>query len=193
VLITSTSQPSPPKTFVHKEDIVSIQAQDGHRVRKKIKSDGTEVDETVVVPANIDPLAQRMVQIVKRDGKDLLMANLLLQSRGLVEKARGRVKESLDRRAWDIVDKYMWGAGGVAALSPFPVIDLIAGSAISTKMIIDLASGSSRRPGRSQRGRCFADQNGSLCRYHSRWRPAGSRSGTHHEMDWLSFHRVLSQ
>jgi len=73
------------------------------------------------------------------DGKDLLMANLLLQSRGLVEKARGRVKDSLDRKAWAIVDKYMWGAGGVAALSPFPVVDLIAGSAISTKMIIDLA------------------------------------------------------
>ena len=93
----------------------------------------------MTIEANIDPLAQRMVQIVNRDGKDLLMANLLLQSRGLVEKARGRVKDSLDRRAWEIVDKYMWGAGGVAALSPFPAIDLIAGSAISTKMIIDLA------------------------------------------------------
>ena len=33
----------------------------------------------------------------------------------------------------------MWGAGGVAALNPFPVVDLVAGSAISTKMIIDLA------------------------------------------------------
>jgi len=80
-----------------------------------------------------------MVEIVDRDGKDLLMANLLLQSRGLVEKARGRVKDSLDHKAWTIVDKYMWGAGGVAALSPFPVVDLIAGSAISTKMIVDLA------------------------------------------------------
>ena len=125
--------------FVRKEDIVCIQAQDGHRVRRKIKSDGTEVEETVTVEANIDPLAERMIQIVNRDGKDLLMANLLLQSRGLIEKARGRVKESIDRKAWAVVDKYMWGAGGVAALSPFPVVDLVAGSAISTKMIIDLA------------------------------------------------------
>ena len=93
----------------------------------------------MTVEANIDPLAQRMVQIVNRDGKDILMANLLLQSRGLVEKARSRVKDSIDRKAWEIVDKYMWGAGGVAALSPFPAIDLIAGSAISTKMIVDLA------------------------------------------------------
>ncbi len=125
--------------FVHKEDIACIQAQAGHRIRRKILSDGSEVDETVTVDANIDPLAKRMMQIVSRDGKDLLMANLLLQSRGLVEKARSRVKESIDRKAWTVVDKYMWGAGGVAALSPFPVVDLLAGSAISTKMIIDLA------------------------------------------------------
>jgi uncharacterized protein (DUF697 family) len=33
----------------------------------------------------------------------------------------------------------MWGAGGVAAANPFPVVDLAAGVAISTKMILDLA------------------------------------------------------
>lgn len=125
--------------FVHKEDIVCIQAQAGHRVRRKVLANGSEVDETINVEPNIDPLAGRMMKIVNRDGKDLLMANLLLQSRGLVEKARSRVKESIDRKAWNTVDKYMWGAGGVAAVSPFPVIDLIAGSAISTKMIMDLA------------------------------------------------------
>ena len=108
-------------------------------MRRKILSDGSEVEETVTVDAEIEPLANRMIEIVRRDGKDLLMANLLLQSRGLVEKARIRARESLDRKAWSIVDKYMWGAGGVAALSPFPVVDLIAGSAISTKMIMDLA------------------------------------------------------
>ena len=126
-------------SFVRKEDIVCIQAQAGSRTRRKILADGTETEETVQVEPNIDPLAQRMIGIVKKDGKDLLMANLLLQSRGLVEKARDRVKDALDRRAWNIVEKYQWGAGGVAALSPFPVVDLLAGSAISTKMILDLA------------------------------------------------------
>ena len=127
------------RAFVRREDIVCIQAQAGQRVRKKVLADGTEVEETVVIEPEIDPLAQRMVAVVTQDGKDLLMANLLLQSRGLVEKARQRVKDSLDRKAWNIVEKYQWGAGGVAAVNPFPVIDLIAGSAISTKMILDLA------------------------------------------------------
>jgi small GTP-binding protein len=125
--------------FVREKDIVCIQAQEGHRIRRKILSDGSEVEENVTTDPDIDPLADRMMTILSKDGKDLLIANVLLQSRGLVEKARSRVKESLDRKAWKIVDNYMWGAGGVAAVSPFPVVDLLAGSAISTKMIIDLA------------------------------------------------------
>lgn len=127
------------KAFVRKEDIVCIQAQEGQRVRKKILADGSELEEAVVIAPEIEPLADRMVQIVQSQGKDLLMANLLLQSRGLVEKARQKVKDSLDQQAWSVVEKYQWGAGGVAAVNPFPVVDLIAGSAISTKMILDLA------------------------------------------------------
>ena len=67
------------------------------------------------------------------------MANVLLQSRGLVEKARDKVKKSLDEKAWRTVDKYMWGAGGLAAVSPWPLVDLAAGCAVSTKMIVDLS------------------------------------------------------
>lgn len=126
-------------SFVKKEDIVAIQAQEGTRVRRRILADGTTKEETVTIDPNLDPLANRMLQIVRDDGKELLMSNVLLQSRGLVEKARARVQDQIDEKAWDVVDKYMWGAGGVAALSPFPVIDLVAGSAISTKMILDLA------------------------------------------------------
>ena len=125
--------------FVNQKDIVCIQAQLGHRTRRKILADGTEVDETITVEPNIEPLASRMLQIVKEDGKGLLVANLLLRSRGLLEKARNSVEDAIAQKAWKVVDKYMWGAGGVAAISPFPAIDLIAGSAISTKMIIDLA------------------------------------------------------
>jgi uncharacterized protein (DUF697 family) len=79
-----------------------------------------------------------MLDIVQRDGRDLLLANLLLQSRGLVDEARQRVADALDRRAWEIVDRYTWGAGGAAAISPFPILDLVAGCAISTKMVVDL-------------------------------------------------------
>jgi len=125
--------------FVEDDDVIAIQAQESSRTRHRVMADGTTKKETVTEEPDIAPLANRMVDIVRKDGKELLMANVLLQSRGLVEKARDRVQRQVDEKAWDIVEKYMWGAGGVAAVNPFPFVDLIAGSAISTKMILDLA------------------------------------------------------
>ena len=62
-------------------------------------------------------------------GSDLLLANLLLQSRGLVEDAQQRVREC-DRSSalGKIVDRNTCGAaGGAAALSPLPLLDLGGG------------------------------------------------------------------
>ena len=125
--------------IVRPDDVIAIQAETGERIRRRVAADGSTIDETVEVPPDIKPLADRMLSVVKRDGKDLLMANLLLQSRGLVEQAKEQVKVGLDKRAWNTVDKYMWGAGGAAAATPLPVIDLIAGAGLSTKMVMDLA------------------------------------------------------
>ena len=121
------------------ENVVAVRATPTTRVREREQANGSTIEETVEVPANISPLADRLMQVVRRDGHDLLMANLLLQSRGLVEDARERVEESLEKQSWAIVEKYMWSAGGVAALSPFPLVDLAAGCAVSTKMVVDLA------------------------------------------------------
>jgi small GTP-binding protein len=125
-------------SYVDGDDIVTVRSQTTQRPRVRVLSDGTETEEMVDVPIDISPLADRMMKIVNRDGRDLLLGNLLLQSRGLVDEARRRVEDALDRRAWETVDKYMWGAGGAAALNPFPLVDLIAGCAISTKMVVDL-------------------------------------------------------
>jgi len=51
----------------------------------------------------------------------LLLGNLLLQSRGLVDEAKDRVLATLDERADEVVAKYMWAAGGAAAINPFPL------------------------------------------------------------------------
>ncbi len=126
-------------SLVAAEDIIAVRSRITTRPRVRVLPDGKEIEETVEVPPDIQPLADRMLETIRRDGRDLLAANLLLQSRGLVEEAKERVKDALDRRAWEIVDRYTWGAAGAAALSPLPMVDLAAGCAISTKMVLDLA------------------------------------------------------
>ncbi|MCA9168918.1 MAG: DUF697 domain-containing protein [Planctomycetales bacterium] len=125
--------------FVTADDVVSVRSRPTERERVRVGADGSQSVERVPVPPDITGLAERILRILERDGRDLLAANLLLQSRGLVDEAKDRVRESLDRRAREIVDKYTWGAAGAAALSPLPMVDLAAGCAISTKMVLDLA------------------------------------------------------
>ncbi len=125
--------------FVPAADVVAVRSRPTERERIRVEPDGTQSPEIVQVPPDIQPLAERIMAIVARDGRDLLAANLLLQSRGLVDEAKERVRHVLDRCAWAIVDRYTWGAAGAAALSPLPVVDLAAGVAISTKMVMDLA------------------------------------------------------
>lgn len=125
--------------FVDRADIVAVRAQAVARQRTRVLADGGEVEEQVTEPADIVALADRMLAVVRRDGRDLLLANLLLRSRGLVETSRQRVQAALDERAWQLVEKYTWGAGAVAAVSPFPVLDILAGSALTAKMVVDLA------------------------------------------------------
>lgn len=132
-IASQTSAYTPP------DNIVAIQAEATRRKRMRVLVDGSTVEESVDVPVDIASLAERMTTILRRDGLELLTANLLLQSRGILEKAKSQMQESIDRRAWGIVDRYMWGAGGAAAVIPFPVVDLFAGMGISTKMVLDLA------------------------------------------------------
>jgi len=128
------------KGIVRESEIVPVQAQAGSRLRNRVSVDGAVETQSVDVPPDISMLAGKMIEVVRGDGKDLLMANVLLRSRGMLEKAKERVRKSLDEKAWDIVEKYQWGAAGVAAVIPFPLIDLAAGVGISTKMIVDLAA-----------------------------------------------------
>jgi len=123
---------------VQPADVLAVRSQPVVRTRVRVLAGGGEQEEQVTEPPDIAPLAARMLQVVSRDGHDLILANLLLQSRGLVEEARRRVKEALDRRAWEIVDRYTWACGAAAALSPLPLLDLFASSALTVKMVVDL-------------------------------------------------------
>lgn len=125
--------------LVPTENIVALRAQPVARIRTRVLPDGTHCDESVEVEADIRALADRMRAIVKRDGRDLLLANLLLQSRGLVAEAKAQLQTELDRQAREIVDRSMWQAGAAAALSPLPVVDVVAGAGITSNMVLQLA------------------------------------------------------
>ena len=125
--------------WVDPRDVTAVQARPISQTRVRVKADGSEQREELEVPPDISVLARRMLGTIERDGRDMLLANLLLRSRALATDARTQVKEALDKRARQIVYLYMWRAGAVAAVVPMPVVDIAAGVTISTKMVMELA------------------------------------------------------
>lgn len=121
------------------ENIVVVRAEATVRPRIKVLPDGTEQVEEQIIPPDVSPLAQRMLALLTGQGQQLLLANLLWQSRALVETSRQQVEAALDRQAREIIDRYTWASGATAALSPFPVVDLFASGAISVKLLLELA------------------------------------------------------
>ena len=120
-------------------DVVAVRAGTVSRLRVRIAADGSELQEQFEMPPSVQALAERLMQVVERDGRELLLANLLLQSRGLVDEAKVRVRAVLDKRANEIISKHMWAAGGAAGINPIPLLDIAGGSAITVKMVLELA------------------------------------------------------
>lgn len=120
-------------------DIVAVRAASVSRPRIRVTADGHEEQEVLNLGPNVQALAERLMQIVEHDGRELLLANLLIQSRGLVDEAKERVRAVLDAQADEIISKHMWAAGSAAGINPIPLLDIAGGSAITVKMVLELA------------------------------------------------------
>lgn len=124
---------------VRPQDIVAVRASATTRRQVRVLPDGAEETQEVTDPPDISPLAARLADIVRKEGGDLLLANLLTRSRGLVDEAKEKVMVTLDEEAERVINRYMWAAGG-AGLIPVPLLDIAGGSAVTLKMVIDLAA-----------------------------------------------------
>ena len=125
--------------IVPAQDFVTVRANPGTRTRVRVTSAGEEIEEQMAVEPDVSALATRMIEILDKERSRLLLANLLIRSRGLVSETRTRLRAQLEKEARELVGRYMWQAGGAAALSPFPLLDIAAGLGISYKMVIDIA------------------------------------------------------
>src|SRR5205085_3750368 len=65
--------------LVESDDIVAVRSQAAMRARVRVLADGIEQEEQVSVPPDTTALARQMLAVVSKDGRELLLANLLLR------------------------------------------------------------------------------------------------------------------
>jgi uncharacterized protein len=112
------------------EDVVAIAANPA----PALLSDGTQMQRDPDIAA----LIERMSDILRREGADLIAHNLLLQSQQISEAARATLSAQRQQQAEAIVDRYQWVGAGVLAAMPLPVIDMLATAAVNTQMVVEL-------------------------------------------------------
>jgi uncharacterized protein len=97
-----------------------------------------ETGELFQPEADIMPLIRRIVVVLRAEGEDLMADNILLQSQQLGEKARQLIDNQRRRQAEKIVDRFQWIGAGVIAVTPLPVIDLLATAAVNAQMVVEI-------------------------------------------------------
>jgi uncharacterized protein len=97
-----------------------------------------ETGEQLKPDPDVMPLIKHIAAVVRSEGDDLLADNILLQSQRLGDEARSLIDSQRRRQAEKIVDRYQWIGGGVVAVTPLPVVDMLAAAAVNAQMIVEI-------------------------------------------------------
>lgn len=97
-----------------------------------------ETGELYQPEVEIMPLIRHMATVIRAEGDDLLADNILLQSQRLGDEARQILDNQRRRQAEKIVDRYQWIGAGVIAVTPIPVVDLLAAAAVNAQMVVEI-------------------------------------------------------
>ncbi len=118
------------KSFIPPSDVIAIAANP----QPVQLASGQIVEPT----AEILPLIKRLVAVLRAEGEDLIADNILLQSHRLGEEARKIIDRQRRREADKIIDRYQWIGAGVIAVTPLPVVDMLATAAVNAQMVIEI-------------------------------------------------------
>lgn len=119
------------KGFVSAMDVVAISANP----QKVVLEDGTIFQPD----PDIMPLIRRVAAILRAEGEDLIADNILLQSQHLGDQARKLIDAQRRRQADKVVERFQWIGAGVIAVTPLPVVDLLATAAVNAQMVVEIA------------------------------------------------------
>lgn len=97
-----------------------------------------ETGEIIRPNPDIIPLIKRLAAVLRAEGEDLIADNILLQSQRLGEEARKIIDRQRRRQADKIIDRYQWVGAGVIAVTPLPVVDMLATAAVNAQMVIEI-------------------------------------------------------
>ena len=120
-------------------DIVTVAAAPRPMPVRIQRPDGSVDTVLELEPPDIAALRSRIGEVLRREGRFLHAANLLVRGRVLEQEAQEQLARERDRQAMAIVEHHQWVTAGTVFANPIPALDILAGSAVQLDMIADLA------------------------------------------------------
>ncbi len=97
-----------------------------------------ETGELFQPDPDLSPMLRRMAAILRAEGEDLVADNILLQSQRLSEEARRVIDMQRRQQAEAVIERFQWIGAGVIAVTPLPVVDLLATAAVNAQMVVEI-------------------------------------------------------
>ena len=133
------------KEFLAETDIVAIAAQPSPIKVRQYANHNDSVDSVALqewwedVPPDVLTLRERIEMILSNEWEDLLIRNTHLQLEDLWQEINDTINQERRQDAATIINRYQLLAATTVFANPIPAIDLLAGAAINTQMLIDIA------------------------------------------------------
>ena len=87
----------------------------------------------------VDNLFNTIIDILDRDGEELLADNILFQCNKLGLISKDIIKKQRNTSSNKLINRYSWITSGVIFITPLPGIDLLATSVINIQMVIEIS------------------------------------------------------
>ena len=88
---------------------------------------------------SVDDLFRAIVNILDKNGEDLLADNILFQCNKLGLISKNLINEQRKKSAKRLINKYAWITCGVVLITPIPTVEFIAASTINIQMVIQIS------------------------------------------------------
>jgi len=131
--------------FLTETDIVAIAAQPSPIKVRQYANAGNSTNSDAIqewwedMPPDVIALKERIESILSDEWEELLIENTHLQIQSLLQEINGTINQQRRQEATKIINRYQLTAAATVFANPIPAIDLLAGAAINTQMLIDLA------------------------------------------------------
>ncbi len=122
------------------EDIIAIAASPNSIKVRQHQADGTFVERIENQVSQLDPLTARLTEILTEERQQLVWASAVREAASIKLEAKTLLNGVRRDRAMPIIEQYQYIAAAAVFANPVPALDLLATTAISTQLVIDLGA-----------------------------------------------------